>query len=90
VSERTITMTDEGLDSLRTGIITVRAEDSEGRPVVLFPRGAWFPDRSAPNLSLSAVLSFADMDLIESEPEGLVVADVTGTTGWAIRMDRFR
>ena len=89
MSERTIVMTDEGLDSLRTGIITVRASDNTGRPVVLFPQQAW-PSERRPAPVPSVVLSAADLDLIEQQPEGLVVADVTRTTGWTIRMEAAR
>ncbi|MGX6604835.1 hypothetical protein ACWKSP_22305 [Micromonosporaceae bacterium Da 78-11] len=72
MSERTITMTADGLDSLRTGIITVRVNDSSGRSVVLFPQEVWDSSASRPD-DLAVVLSHADLDEIEQEPDGLLV-----------------
>ncbi len=85
MTERTITMTAEGLDSLRTGIITVRATDNTGQPVVLFPQAAWESPMSRPSGPI-AVLSNDDLDLIEKEPEGLVVVAVGLALSWRIAM----
>lgn len=89
MSRCTITLTGEGLDSLRTGTIAVRTRDSLDREVVLYPQGAWKPPMYRPG-GLAAVLSDADLDLIEHDPVGLVVGDATRTTGWMISMEAAR
>lgn len=78
MSERTITLSGFALLSLRRpGEIVVT--DNGGQLVAICPDGVASEATDELRVSLSA----ADLDLIES-PEGLIVADVTRTTGWRI------
>lgn len=86
MTDRTILLTAEGLDSLRTGIITVRASDSDGRPVVLFPQQVWESATSRADDPV-VVLSADDLEAIERQPDGLPCPDATGATGWTVRLD---
>jgi hypothetical protein len=86
VSERTITLPRVAFDRLRESRATFALADSEGQRVFLFTKIVWPSDRH-PGPQPSVVLSPADLDLIEQQPEGLVVADTTGTTGWTMRME---
>jgi hypothetical protein len=86
VSERTITLPRVAFNKLRENRATVALADSEGQRVFLFTKQVWPSDRH-PGPQPSVILSPTDLDLI-NQPEGLVVADVTHTTGWTIRVER--
>jgi hypothetical protein len=87
MSAHTITLFRAAFDKLREGRATVALADSAGQRVFLFTKRVWPSDRP-PAPQPSVVLTDADLDLIEQEPEGLVVADTERTTGWTIRMAR--
>lgn len=80
MSAQTITLTGFALNALRHGREVVVA-DSGGQPVAVRAEGAGQEEWSGPEVELSR----ADLDLIES-PDGLVVADTTGTTGWTVQV----
>lgn len=80
MSELTITLTRAKLEWLRAGK-HIWWDDNTGREVLLRMEGA-DPGEVYDGAAM-AELSSADLDLIES-PEGLIVADVTGTTGWRV------
>lgn len=86
MSDRTITLFRAAFDKLREGRATVSLPDSEGQRVFLFSKRVW-PSGRIPAPQPSVVLSDADLDLIERESEGLVVADAARTTGWTVRME---
>ncbi len=85
MTDHTILLTADGLDSLRTGVHTIGTVDSHGRRVCLFPLAVWDSPASRP-LTLIAVLTPRHLDLIELDPEGVTVDDTTRTTGWQIRL----
>lgn len=84
MSERTIILTRVAFDKLHENRATVALADSEGQRVFLFTKQVWPSDRH-PGPQPSVVLSPTDLDLI-NQPEGLVVADTTGTNGWTVRV----
>jgi hypothetical protein len=86
MSELTITLTRALFERLRTGQ-HIWWDDNTGREVLVRVEGAEPTD--AYDGAAMAELSPADLDLIEA-PDGLIVADVTGTTGWRIRMEAAR
>lgn len=85
MSERTITLPRAAFDKLREGRTTVALPDSNGQRVFFFTKSVW-PSERVPAPQPSVVLSAANLDLIEQQPEGMVVADTTGATGWAVRV----
>lgn len=86
MSEHAITLTRDHVGLLRIGI-DVAVDDDAGRMVRLYP---WSGTQPRLGDALRVELSTADLDLIESQPEGLVVADETRTTGWAVRAEAQR
>ncbi len=81
----TITLFRAAFDALREGRHTVSLPDSDGTRVFLFTRRVWPSERPlAPQPSV--VLSQADLDLIEKDPEGLAVTDSTLTTTWRVKL----
>jgi hypothetical protein len=85
VSERTITLTTGQLADLRGKGQTYDRSSTPGDIVRLLRDSSGY--RPLPGATNQIVLSNADLDLIEQQPEGLVVADTTGTTGWTMRME---
>jgi hypothetical protein len=82
---RTITLSRAAFHTIRRGRSTVRVADSEGQRVALFSQQVW-PSTRVPALQPSVVLSRADLDLIDQQPEGLVCAATAGGAGWTIRL----
>lgn len=84
MSERTIILTSGQLADLRGRGQT--HDDSGGIEDVvrLLRDGSGY--RPLPGATNQIVLSAADLDLIEQEPEGLAVADTTGRTNWTVRV----
>lgn len=83
MAARTIILTDWQVADLRKeGAVAVI--DCDERPVTIYVPGAIArPDFAGhPLLPLSAI----DLHLIEQDPEGMVAADETGTTGWLVRV----
>lgn len=80
MSVRSITLTPAHLACLVSGR-HVWTDDSERREVLLYVSGARPAD--VYDGALEVDLSKADLSLI-AEPEGLVVADTTGATGWTV------
>ena len=80
MSGRTIALTPSDVWVIRRGHMTA-VEDSTGQivDVAMFPLPA--------NGDVRVTLSAGDLDLIERQPEGLVVADTARSTGWTIRME---
>jgi hypothetical protein len=86
MSELTITLTRALFERLRTGQ-HIWWDDNTGREVLVRMEGG--DPNYVYNGATVAALTSGDLDLIES-PDGLIVADVTGTTGWRIRMEASR
>nr|WP_221374465.1 hypothetical protein [Actinoplanes polyasparticus] len=87
MSAPTITLFRAAFDKLREGRATVALPDSEGRRVFLFTKRVWSSDR-IPAPQPSVVLSDADLDAIEREPQGVPVTDAASTGSWRIRLER--
>lgn len=82
-----LTLTSAQVERLRTvGDTAVRAgntmvrvlRDGSGYSPLIAGDGRPCPDQ--------LVLSTTDLDVIEREPDGLVCADATRTTGWTVRV----
>lgn len=87
MSERTITLSADQVAALR-GKGQAFADPGEiGDMVRLIRDGSGYGP--LPRAGNEIVLSDADLDLIE-QPEGLVVADTTGLTGWTVRVEAAR
>lgn len=85
MSKRTITLTTAQLADLRGKGQTYDDNGGIEDIVRLLRDGSGYSP--LPGATNQIVLTDADLDLIEREPEGLVVADTTGTTGWTVRME---
>lgn len=88
MSERTITLSADQVAALRSKGQAFADPGEIGDMVRLIRDGSGYGP--LPGASNEIVLSDADVDLIEQQPEGLVVADVTRTTGWTIRVEAAR